>query len=69
MKVKFNSGDEILEVTIRDASMGKIETRRCNKSDAQDCGEILLWLINKWGVRFKVNKTFFNLDSEFLSIS
>ena len=68
MKVKFNQGDEILEVTMRDSSMARLECRRCNNNDPEDCGRIIKWLMVKWGTRFKFEKGFLDIDSEFLKL-
>lgn len=64
-KPKYNTGDEIIEVTIRDSSGARQDVRRANKLDAEENGKILIWLIRKWGVKFKFNKDFLDLDNEF----
>lgn len=67
----YNSGDEILEVTIRDTSGSKIEVRRSNLSDKKENGKILKWLIDKWGVKFKIdrtNRSLLDLEEDFLKL-
>lgn len=66
--IKYNRGDEIVEVTIRDTSGARIEVRRSNLSDDKENGRWLKWLMQKWGVRFKVDGEFLNLDSDFFKI-
>lgn len=63
--VRYNQGDDIVEVTIRDSSGARVEVRRCNKSDDKENGKWLLWLIRKHGVRFKIDTEFLDIDSEF----
>lgn len=63
--VKYNQGDEIIEVTIRDSSGARQDIRRANKSDEEENGKWLLWLIRKWGVKFKFPKEFMDVESEF----
>jgi len=64
--VSYNRGDDILEVTIRDSSGGKIEVRRCNLSDGKQCGMILKWLKDKYQFTPLIDKSFFDLQNEFL---
>lgn len=64
--VRYNQGDEIIEITIRDSSGARQDVRRANKLDDEENGKWLMWLIRKWGVRFKIPKGFLDLDSEFL---
>jgi hypothetical protein len=64
-KVSYNRGDEILEVTIRDTSGARIEVRRSNISDERENGRILSWLINKWGLKFKYDKSLLDIDNDF----
>jgi hypothetical protein len=61
----YNHGDEILEVTIRDTSGARIEIRRSNISDKKENGNILSWLIKKWNVKFQLDKSFLDIDSDF----
>jgi hypothetical protein len=66
MRIQYNRGDEILEVTIRDQTGAKIETRRCNLSDVKECGKILKWLKDKYGFTPLIEKSLFDMDTEFL---
>ena len=66
MGTQYRNGDEILEVCIRDETGAKIEVRRCNRADEIQCGRILVWLRDKWGIRFKIDKGFIEFEDEFL---
>lgn len=64
-RVHYNKGDEIIEVTIRDQTGARIEIRRCNLADEEECGNIIRWLKDKYGFRAKINKDWLALDTEF----
>jgi len=64
--VKYKSGDEVIEVRILDDAGGKLDARRCNKSDSAAGGRLLKWLVEKWGWNPKVEGDIIDLDSEFL---
>lgn len=65
-RVHYNRGDEIVEITIRDTSGARMEVRRCNITDEIENGRWLKWLIQKWGVKFKIEKSFMDVDNSFL---
>lgn len=66
--VRYNRGDEIVEITIRDQTGARIEVRRNNLNDEKENSKWLKWLITKWGVKFKVDNDFMDLNSEFFDI-
>lgn len=67
--VKYNRGDEIIEVIIKDGTGKKMQIWRNNITDSVANGKLLEVLVKKWGMEFgKSNKTFLNLDNEFLKI-
>lgn len=66
--LKFNKNDEIIEVTIRDATGRRIEVRRSNKLDKVGNGKLLMWLMKKWDVKFKVSNELLDFDSDFLNL-
>lgn len=65
-RVAYNQGDEILEVIIRDQSGSKIEVRRCNINDERECGKMIRWLRDKYGFKMKLDKTWLDVEAEFL---
>lgn len=65
-QVHYNQGDEILEITIRDQTGARIEVRRCNLNDEKECGKIVKWLKDKYGFKFKFDKSWLEVDNEFL---
>jgi hypothetical protein len=62
---RYNDGDDIIEINVRDPSGARYDGRRSNKSDAKENGRWLMWLIRKHGVKFQIEKGLFDLDSEF----
>lgn len=68
MKIRYNQGDDILEVVVKDATGAKIEVRRANKQDHNECGKIIKWLIQKHGFKFKIDKMWIDMDNEFFKI-
>ena len=63
---QYRNGDEVIEIRILDDSGGKLDARRCNKSDSKEGGRMLKWLVEKWGWNPKIDGEIINLDSEFL---
>lgn len=63
--VRYNSGDEVIEIKVLDDKGGKLDARRANKSDSEANSRWLKWLVEKWGVKFKEQRTE-KVDSEFL---
>jgi len=67
--VKFNQGDEIIEVIIKDGSGRKMQIWRNNISDSVSNGKLLEVLVKKWGMEFgKSNKVFLDMGNEFLKL-
>lgn len=65
--VKYNRGDEIIEVVIRDNSGSKMQIWRNNINDSTANGNLLMCLVTKWGMKFNIKKgSFLDMDSEFL---
>lgn len=55
---------DILEVTIRDYSGARIESRKCNLLDKKAIRIIVLWLKEKYGV--EIEKDWFAVEDDFL---
>lgn len=64
--VRYNQGDEILEVTVRDATGARIEVRRCNLKDDREINKLIKWLVDKYNVRIKYDNKILSIDSEFI---
>lgn len=69
MRIRYNRGDEILDISIRDQSGAKIEIRRCNLSDEEEYGRIVFHIYKKYGKLPKLKgKSLLDMDSEMLNI-
>lgn len=67
--VKYNRGDEIIEVIIRDSSGSKMQIWRNNINDFRANGKLLMCLIKKWGMRFDLpDKSWLDIDNEFFRV-
>lgn len=65
--IRGNDGDTV-EITLRDYSGGKIESRRCPAKDEKSIDSIFTWLKEKYGkgTGKKEDIDFLSPDSEFL---
>ena len=64
-RVHYNTGDEIIELTIRDQTGSKIEVYRCNGKDAEELGRILYRIFKKFDIKPKLPNNFLDITNEF----
>ena len=62
------SSDDIIEITVRDYSGARQESRRCPAKDEASLDRIIKWLKEKYGTGTTTEneKSWLSLDSEFL---
>jgi len=61
--MRISDSSEIIEITIRDSSGRKLESKKFSSCSIKDIIYISNWLYNKYGIKFSYedNKTFTDL--------
>lgn len=67
-RVRYNHGDEILEIIVKDQSGAKIEVFRCNGQDAEEYANIIMRIYKKFDIKPKLPNNFLDINSEFFKI-
>lgn len=67
--VRYKTGDEVIEVIIRDTDGSKIQVWRNNIADSKRNGNLIKWLMEKWDMKFVFpNKSMLDIDNEFFKV-
>ena len=66
MNIEYSRSGETIEITVRDYSQAKIETRRCNGNDKKEYTKLLKYFRDKYGFEpmVKFEDDFKNDDEE-----
>ena len=64
----FNQNSEIIEIIVRDGTGSRIESRKFQAKDSKEITPIVNWLMEKYGFKIKVSKTWLDMESDVLNI-
>ena len=65
VKIRYNVGEDIIQISVLDPSGAKLETYRCNKSDSKEYGRILKILYEKYDAKPELDKGFLEVEEGF----